>query len=62
MQASDAMHFLALQIWENWYLRTDIYPQAAPIIAQLPLGYAQGFTIAIQVHKLLDLSIQSLYF
>ncbi len=38
-----------VQIWENWYLRTDIYPQAAPIIAHLPLGYAQGFTIAIQV-------------
>ena len=38
-----------VQIWENWYLRTDIYPQAAPIIAHLPLGYAQGFTVAVQV-------------
>ena len=40
-----------MQIWENWYLRLDIYPQAAPIIARLPLGYAQGFTITVQVHS-----------
>ena len=38
-----------VQIWENWYLRTDIYPQAAPIIAHLPLGYAQGFSVVVQV-------------
>ena len=38
-----------MQIWENWYLRTDIYPQAAPIIARLPLGYAEGLKITVQV-------------
>ncbi|CAL5224202.1 g6845 [Coccomyxa viridis] len=38
-----------LAIWENWYLRTDIYPQAAPIVARLPLGYAEGLKVTVQL-------------
>ena len=47
-----------MQIWENWYLRTDIYPQAAPIIARLPLGYAEGLTITVQVRPLSNCSMR----
>lgn len=38
-----------VQIDENWYLRTQIYPGAAPIIARLPMGPAEGYSVTIQV-------------
>ena len=41
-----------MQIDESWYLRTQIYPQAAPIIARLPLGSCWGYYVTVQVSLL----------
>ena len=43
------MRVPVLQIDESWYLRTQIYPQAAPIIARLPLGSCWGYYVTVQV-------------
>jgi hypothetical protein len=47
------------QIDENWYLRTHIYPQAAPIIARLPMGLSWGYYVSIEVGERRPLHVLS---
>ena len=42
---------LCMQVDENWYLTTHIYPQAAPIIARLPLGGSGGYYVTLEVGR-----------
>ncbi len=45
---------LCAQIDQNWHLTECIYPQAAPVVARLPLSSCQGYTVNIQVTCLTD--------
>ncbi|CAL8471556.1 g11098 [Coccomyxa elongata] len=38
-----------ISVGQNWHLAENIYPEAAPVIARLPLGSCRGFSVLIQV-------------
>ncbi|BDA46937.1 probable mitogen-activated protein kinase kinase kinase 20 at C-terminar half [Coccomyxa sp. Obi] len=38
-----------ISVGQNWHLAEQIYPEAAPVIARLPLESCRGFSVLIQV-------------
>lgn len=38
-----------LQVDQNWHIAEMVYPEGAPIIARLPLGFSVAYTINMQV-------------